>query len=47
MAFIGLGLIVFSDQIGPLNTRIATGVFGGAVIICSLVTWMIVTLRRD
>jgi hypothetical protein len=47
MAFVGLGLIIFSERIGPANPRMAAGVFGGAVIVFSLITWMIVTLRRD
>jgi len=48
MALIGAGLIAVNGEVGgPPEAHAATAILGFAVVICSLITWMITVLRRD
>jgi hypothetical protein len=48
MALVGAGLIVVNGYVdGPPQARALTAVIGYVVVICSLIAWMIVVLRRD
>jgi hypothetical protein len=47
MTFLGAGLIVANGQVaGPPEARAATALLGMIVVVCSLIAWMVVMLRR-